>query len=65
MENPKTSKAQRAAIKRYDDKNMAYQTIKVKKKLLSDFREACAARGDKVNTVLRKAMEKYTYNETE
>ena len=42
---------------------MAYQTIKVKKTLLEDFKAACAARGDKVNTVLRQAMEEYTYKE--
>jgi hypothetical protein len=38
---------------------MAYQTVKVKRALRDDFRAACAARGDKVNTVLREAMEKY------
>ena len=38
---------------------MAYQTVKVNKDLLTAFKSACAERGDKVNTVLREAMEKY------
>ncbi len=42
---------------------MICQTIKVKKTLLEDFKAACAANGDKVNTVLRQAMENYTYKE--
>lgn len=57
------SKAHRASNDRWDAANMAYQTVKVKKKLLDDFKAACAARGDKVNTVLRQAMERYV-NET-
>lgn len=55
------SEAQRRANQKWDAENMAYQTIKVKKTLLEDFKAACAARGDKVNTVLRQAMEEYTY----
>lgn len=54
-----TKPTQRAAADKWDAANMAYQTIKVKKKLLEDFKSACAFRGDKVNTVLREAMEKY------
>ena len=57
------SEAQRRANQKWDAENMAYQTIKVKKTLLEDFKTACAARGDKVNTVLRQAMEDYTYKE--
>lgn len=53
------TKAQRAAVKRYDSEHMAYQTIKVRRQLLDDFKAACAARGDKVNTVLREAMQDY------
>ena len=49
----------RAARDRWDAENMAYQTVKVKKTTLERFRAACAARGDRVNTVLREAMEKY------
>ena len=60
---PTTSAAQRAAIKRYDAKNMAYQSVKIQKDLLKQFRAACAERGDKVNTVLRKAMEDYIAKE--
>lgn len=52
-------RSQRAAADKWDSANMAYQTIKVKKTLLDDFKSACVARGDKVNTVLRHAMENY------
>ena len=45
--------------KQYDAANMAYQTVKVNKKLLETFRACVAANGDKVNTVLREAMERY------
>ena len=51
--------AQRKARDKWDSANMAYQTVKVNKTLLENFREACKARGDKVNTVLRQAMEAY------
>ena len=44
---------------RWDAENMAYQTVKVRKTLLDSFKAACAANGDKVNTVLRDAMENY------
>ena len=38
---------------------MAYQTVKVRRELLEQFKAACAERGDRVNTVLREAMENY------
>lgn len=53
------SEAKKASNARWDSENMAYQTVKVSKTLLQDFRQACADRGDKVNTVLRRAMEDY------
>lgn len=53
------SKSQYEAQRRYDAANMAYQTVKVSKALLAAFKAACAANGDKVNTVLRLAMEDY------
>lgn len=53
--------ARRRANQKWDAENMVCQTIKVKKTLLEDFKATCAARGDKVNTVLRQAMEEYTY----
>ena len=53
------SKAQYDAQRRYDAANMTYQTVKVSKALLTAFKAACAANGDKVNTVLRLAMEDY------
>ena len=55
--------ARRRANQKWDAENMVCQTIKVKKILLEDFKAACAARGEKVNTVLRQAMEDYTYKE--
>lgn len=51
--------ARTQAQEKYDAANMAYQTVKVKRDLLEKFKSACAARGDKVNTVLREAMERY------
>ena len=51
--------ARRKARDKWDAANMAYQTVKVNKVLLESFREVCKARGDKVNTVLRRAMEAY------
>lgn len=51
--------AQKRAKKKYDDMYMAYQSIKVNKELLAEFRAVVAARGDKVNTVLKQAMIDY------
>lgn len=45
--------------KKYDSENMAYQTVKVRRELLEEFRDLVQANGDKVNTVLRQAMERY------
>ena len=53
------SAAKRASNDKWDRENMAYQTVKVPKALLEEFRAAVTARGDKVNTVLRQAMENY------
>ena len=53
------SEAKRASNDRWDKENMAYQTVKVNKALLQEFRETVASQGDKVNTVLREAMENY------
>ena len=53
------SEAQRRANQKWDAENMAYQTVKVRRDLLEAFRETCAANGDRVNTVLRQAMEEY------
>ena len=53
------SDAKRASNAKWDAANMAYQTVKVNKALLEAFRAAVAANGDKVNTVLREAMEAY------
>lgn len=53
------SEAKKASNAKWDADNMAYQTVKVRRQLLEDFKAACAANGDKVNTVLREAMENY------
>lgn len=51
---------QRAAADRWDAKNeMCFQSVKIRKSLRDAFKAACAANGDKVNTVLRQAMENY------
>lgn len=53
------SEAKKQSNIKWDKENMAYQTVKVRRDLLDAFKAACQARGDKVNTVLREAMEKY------
>ena len=51
--------AKKASNAAWDKENMVYQTVKVRKEILEAFRAAVAANGDKVNTVLREAMEEY------
>jgi uncharacterized protein (DUF4415 family) len=58
------SAAKRASNNKWDKENMAYQTVKVSKALLQEFKETVAANGDKVNTVLREAMEQYIEDHT-
>ena len=58
------SDSKRAANDRWDTAHMTYQTVKVRRELLEKFRATCTERGDKVNTVLRQAMEDYI-NRTE
>ena len=53
------SESKRASNDKWDKDNMVYQTVKVRRELLEDFKTACAANGDRVNTVLRQAMEDY------
>ena len=50
---------QREHRDKWDKANMAYQTVKVRKELLDEFRSICKRRGDPVNTVLKTAMEEY------
>lgn len=59
------SDAKKASNAKWDSQNMAYQTVKVNKNLLKEFKEACARRGDRVNTVLREAMEDYIKRDDE
>lgn len=51
--------SQKKARDKWDKENMAYQSVKVRKELLTEFKAAVAARGEKVNTVLTRAMEEY------
>ena len=53
------SEAQKKARNKYDSENMDRVTVKVKKELLQEFRQVVQDSGDKVNTVLREAMETY------
>lgn len=53
------SDAKRKSNEKWDKENMAYQTVKVRRELLEQFKATCAERGDRVNTVLRVAMENY------
>lgn len=57
------SAAKRASNDRWDRENMAYQTVKVSRALLEAFKAKATARGEKVNTILRQAMEKYIAEE--
>jgi uncharacterized protein (DUF4415 family) len=53
------SEAKKQANKKWDSENMAYQTVKVNKDLLQQFRQAVQDRGERVNTVLKEFMERY------
>lgn len=53
------SEAKRQSNDKWDAANMAYQTVKVRRELLEEFRQCVQDHGDKVNTVLRSAMEEY------
>ena len=53
------SEAKKQSTAKWDKENMAYQTVKVRRELLDQFKAECARRGDKVNTILREAMEEY------
>ena len=53
------SDAKRKSNEKWDKENMAYQTVKVSRELLEQFKATCEERGDRVNTVLREAMENY------
>ncbi len=55
----KVSAAKRASNDKWDAEHMAYQTVKVRRELLDEFRLTCKLRGDPVNAVLRRAMEDY------
>ena len=53
------SEAKKKAKLKYDNANMAYQTVKLKRATLEEFRRIVQANGDKVNTILRQAIENY------
>lgn len=54
-----TSEAQKKAVKKYDSANMAFQTVKLKRETLEEFRQLVQKNGDKVNTVIRRGIERY------
>ena len=56
------SEAKKASNAAWDKDNLVYQTVKVRKEILEEFKAAVKARGDKVNTVLRDAMVSYSSN---
>lgn len=56
------SEAQRRSNNKWDAANMSYQTVKVRRELLEEFRQCVQDNGDKVNTVLKNAMEEYISN---
>ena len=53
------SEAKKKSNKKWDQEHMAYQSVKVSKELLEEFKQAVTDRGDKVNTVLKQAMIDY------
>ena len=57
--------AQKKARDKYDSENMTYQTIKISKSLLTDFKKQVTNNGEKVNTVFRNFMIDYTYGNSE
>ena len=53
------TEAQKRAKKKYDDQNMQYQTIKINRELLQEFKQVVQARGERVNTVFKEFIERY------
>lgn len=53
------SEAKKRANEKYKKEHSAYQSVCVSKELLSEFKSLCQANGDRVNTILREAMERY------
>lgn len=56
------TEAKKASNAAWDKENMAYQTVKVRREILEEFKAKVKERGDKVNTVLRDAMVSYSSN---
>ena len=53
------TEAQKRAKKKYDSANMQYQTIKINKEVLQEFRRIVQERGERVNTVFKEFIERY------
>lgn len=53
------TEAKRKSNKKWNAANMAYQTLTVRRETLEEFRQLVQQNGDKVNTVLRQAIENY------
>lgn len=58
------SEAQRKARDKYDKENMAYQTIKINKDVLQEFKRIAQENGDKVNTLFKGFIEQYIRDHT-
>ena len=56
------TEAKKASNAAWDKENMVYQTVKVRREILEEFKAKVKERGDKVNTVLRDAMISYSSN---
>ena len=51
--------ARTQAQDKYDEQHYVFQSVKIRRQLRDDFKAACAARGQRVNSVLRESMERY------
>ena len=55
----KTSEAQLRAVKKYDEKNSGFVTVKASKELIELFKSLCAENGTTPNAALKEAIERY------
>lgn len=53
------TEAQKRASKKWDDANMQYQTIKINRELLQEFKQVVQSKGERVNTVFKEFIERY------
>ena len=58
------TEAQKRAKKKYDEQNMTYQTIKINKDVLQEFKRLAQENGDRVNTLFKGFIEQYIRDHT-